>query len=487
MNKSDKWKRLCLQINAEIPNSGLYSSQQRHVHSESNAPWRISPTPFFVSDDDYSWLEVLGPHLLKFYQTCNLLYSQSVRGIQPDWVAEYLDRGKPTNLIEYGRMRRFKSQLPSVIRPDIIPTENGMVISELDSVPGGIGFTGSLASQYAALDIDVAGGENGIVLGFAEMIRSVSNNQRPTLAIVVSDESDSYRQEMVWLADQLCRSGLSAYVIHPREIIFQDSNDSQTGLFLEKKLVEDNKKGGERIQIDIIYRFFELFDLKNIPKSELILYATKKRQVVMTPPPKAYLEEKLTFSLFHHPSLKTFWEKELGQGSLSVLANLIPETWVIDNRPLPPHSTIPNLSIQDQPITDFRQLGPISQKQRQLVIKPSGFSDQAWGARGVSIGHDMPAEDWEKAIEKALDSFDETPHVLQRFHKAKQVRMPYYDFEKKEMVTMRGRALLRPYYFVTQNKKVRLSGIQAIVCPEDKKILHGMVDAIIAPVAIWKG
>ena len=64
-------------------------------------------------------------------------------------------------MVEYGRMRRFKSLLPTVIRPDILPTENGMVISELDSVPGGIGFTGSLASQYTSQDIDVIGGGSG--------------------------------------------------------------------------------------------------------------------------------------------------------------------------------------------------------------------------------------------------------------------------------------------------------------------------------------
>ena len=484
MDKSENWKNQCLQINAGLPASGLYSSQQRHIHSESNAPWRISPTPFFISADDYAWLNGLGTHLLKFYKACNLLYSQSVRGIQPDWVAEYLDRGKPASVVEYGRMRRFKSFVPSVIRPDILPTENGMVISELDSVPGGIGFTGSLAGQYTSQDIDVIGGGSGMVLGFAEMIRTVSDNQDPTLAIVVSDESDSYRQEMIWLANQLRKSGFAAHVIHPREIIFQESNDDQTGLFLES---ESNNAEKERVQIDVIYRFFELFDLKNIPKSELMLYSAKKRQVSMTPPLKAYLEEKLTFALFHHPSLKHFWKKELGKESIKLLENTIPETWVIDNRPLPPHATIPNLSMQNQPITDFKQLNSISQKQRQLVIKPSGFSDQAWGARGVSIGHDMPTEDWKEAIERALNSFEKSPHVLQKFHKAKQVRMPYYDFDKKEIIMMRGRPLLRPYYFVTQNDEVCLSGIQAVVCPEDKKILHGMVDAIIAPAAIWQG
>ena len=95
-----------------------------------------------------------------------------MRGIQPDWVAEYLDRGKPASVVEYGRMRRFKSFVPSVIRPDILPTENGMVISELDSVPGGIGFTGSLASQYTSQDIDVIGGNIATADAATELVKA---------------------------------------------------------------------------------------------------------------------------------------------------------------------------------------------------------------------------------------------------------------------------------------------------------------------------
>ena len=48
-------------------------------------------------------------------------------------------------------MKRFRDQLPAVIRPDIIPTQDGMVITELDSVPGGIGMTACLSALYAVL------------------------------------------------------------------------------------------------------------------------------------------------------------------------------------------------------------------------------------------------------------------------------------------------------------------------------------------------
>ena len=299
MNAEEK----CLFINSQIPKGGLFTGEKQAVHPDSNVTWRLSPEPFWILQEHLDWLEELGPHLLQFYKACNLLYSQSVRGIQPDWVAAYLDQGKPESVTELGRMNRFKSQLPQVIRPDILPTPEGFVITELDSVPGGMGFTGSLSAHYAKLDYDIIGGSNGMQLAFAEMVRSLAKVEHPTLAIVVSDESADYWDEMKWLESALREVGLSAYTIKPRDVIF-----TEDALFLES----DEGK----VQIDVLYRFFELFDLKNIPKVDLMLYGAKRRTVVMTPPPKTYLEEKLMFALFHHPIPPTLlaeraWEKNL--------------------------------------------------------------------------------------------------------------------------------------------------------------------------------
>lgn len=459
----------CLFINAEIPKAKLFDAEKREVHPDSNASWRISPEPFWISDSELKWFEALGTHLLNFYRACNLLYSQSVRGIQPSWVAEYLDLGKPEAVIQYGRMNRFKSQLPGVMRPDILPTADGMAITELDSIPGFIGGTGCLARLYAQLGYDIIGGTDGMVTGYAEMIKAAAKKPDPTLAIVVSEEASDYWAEMVWLAEALCEVGVETRTVKPEAIIFTEEGlrvDTETG----------------QMPIDVLYRFYELFDLPNIPKAELMLYSAKKRTVVMTPPPKAYLEEKLCLALFHHPSLQPFWSRQLGKRSRAFLQAAIPETWVLDARPLPPHAVIPNLEVDGDALTDWRQLGAVTQRQRELVIKPSGFSELAWGSRGVAIGHDMPTEAWESVIENSLVHFESSPHVLQRFHTAKRVRMQYYDFHAGAVEEMPCRPLLRPYYFVTGDT-VTLGGMQAAVCPADKKILHGMVDSIIVPCA----
>ena len=48
---------------------------------------------------------------------------------------------------------------------------------------------------------------------------------------------------------------------------------------------------------------------------------------------------------------------------------------------------------------------------------------------------------------------------------------------------MDGRVRLSPYYFVAGDVP-KLGGILATACPLDKKLIHGMTEAIMAPCAV---
>lgn len=435
--------------------------------------WRISPSPFYLSSEQLQFFNDLGLRLLSFYRGLNRLYNESFKGTQPTWVAGYLDQGKPPGLVQYSRMKRFRDALPAVIRPDVIPTQDGMVITELDSVPGGIGLTACLSQIYHDLHgngVRLVGGRDGMVRGFAHMLRSLQGQRAGCIAIVVSEESKDYRPEMSWLAAQLRERGLFAWCIEPREIRF-----TEEGL----RLYAD---GREQV-ISVVYRFYELFDLLNIPKAELVQYAVKKDLVSVTPPYKPALEEKSAFALLHHPVLRPFWEKELGTDCLLHLSAIMPKTWLLDPSPLPAIAIIPGLQIGGRAVADWADLETVTQKERHFVIKPSGFSEYAWGSRGVSIGHDMPQNAWVEALRNARASFPTTPYILQEFHKGRLFEMDYLDEGMQTIVHMSGRARLSPYYVVSEDK-VELAGILATICPADKKILHGMKDAIMVPCAL---
>jgi hypothetical protein len=147
---------------------------------------------------------------------------------------------------------------------------------------------------------------------------------------------------------------------------------------------------------------------------------------------------------------------------------------VLDPAPLPPHAVIPQLNIQS-----WEEMARFSQKQRELVLKISGFSPLAWGSRGVHIGSDMPAEEWAAEVRTALAEFGEHPRLLQRFVKGSLARQDYLG-ENGEIQSLTGRVRLCPYYFVV-NDRVSLGGVLSTLVPADKKLIHGMRDAVISP------
>ena len=87
----------------------------------------------------------------------------------------------------------------------------------------------------------------------------------------------------------------------------------------------------------------------------------------------------------------------MGTNTSVQLQEVIPYTWLLDPTPLPQHAVIPRLEIHD-----WREAGKLSQKERELLLKVSGFSPLGWGSRGVSVGQDLPQAEWQRLIEEAL-------------------------------------------------------------------------------------
>ncbi len=434
-------------IRDALPPGGLFAGQE----------WRISPAPFPLGEQLAKEIESLGRVLLQFYRATNLLYRKSVEGKLPEWVARWLDIGKPAELIALQRSPAFKNEVPRVIRPDLLITEDGLRVTELDSVPGGIGLTAWLGKTYSAINhqpssINILGGSDGMLRGFASIFGDAK-----TVHLVVSDEAATYRPEMNWIAAELKRAGGPTFNLQPSTF-----NSFADG--------------------DAVYRFFELFDLPNVASAKQIFDLAAEGKIRVTPPPKPIFEEKMLFALLWNRNLQSFWRQELGEGFLARLKKLVPYTWLVDPTPLPPHGAIPELNL-----TDWQQLKEMSQKERDLILKVSGFSDKAWGSRGVFLGSDLSQEDWSRAVDDALANFDKSPSVLQRFHKPSLVDASWFDFAKNELVPMKGRARLCPYYFVAgdgDSARPQLGGVLATIVPADKKIVHGMTDAVLAPCSI---
>ena len=423
-------------IEAASPPEGLFAGKD----------WLVSPEPFPIDAAFAEELEKLGYRLQLFNRACNLLYQQSVAGKQPAWIADYLDLGKPSELVEFSRRKEFRDDLPRVIRPDLILTDDGFIIAELDTVPGGIGLTHWLNATYAPLGHDIVGGAGGMLDGFLKILGGSGD-------IIISEEAATYRPEMEYLA----RLSGGALRVHDEGA--------------EKRTADSGQR-------KTLYRFFELFDLPNIPTAAAMMDAAAAGRITITPPIKPFLEEKLWFALFWMRPLREFWRRELSERHFLKLQKVIPYTWILDPTPLPQHAVIPGLDVHD-----WGEVMRFSQKQRDLILKISGFSEIGWGSRSVMLGSDAPQAEWHAAIQRGLVEFPRHPWILQRFHKGRNVEQPYRDPATGEIVSLRGRVRLCPYFFIHDNR-AHLGGALATVAPADKKLLHGMKDAILTPTAV---
>jgi hypothetical protein len=292
----------------------------------------------------------------------------------------------------------------------------------------------------------VIGGSDGMLRGFQSIFDGAA-----AVHIVISQEAATYRPEMGWVAGQL---GGDRFKIQSSD--FADFRDGEA-----------------------VYRFFELFDLANVSNSKKIFELASAGQIQVTPPPKPVFEEKMLFALLWNRNLHSFWRQELGETFFDRMLRLVPYTWLVDPAPLPPHAAIPELNL-----TDWQQLKTLSQKERELILKVSGFSAHAWGARGVFLGSDLSHADWAGAVDKAVTEFHHSPYVLQRYHKPGLVDAEWFDFSRNEVIPMKGRVRLCPYYFVSgkaEQARAQLGGVLATICPANKKIIHGMTEAIFAP------
>lgn len=447
-----------------------------------NKTWRYSPEAFPLTPAQLKQIEQIGQACYEFYKAQETLYLRSVEGknllrnrpLKAPWVAAYLDRGKPEALIQHARSKALRGAMPMVIRPDLLVTENGFAMTEIDSVPGGIGLTAFLNRLYADVHGEalIGAGAQDMVEAFYRVLASrVPNVSAPYIAILVSDEAATYRPEMEWLASQLRQQGRRVHVFHPDDVM-PLGDDICVGI------------DGDPQKVDVIYRFWELFDLANVSIADFLLKAREAAQVRLTPPMRAFQEEKLNLALFHHHILEDYWRENLSKQSYKVLAKVIPQTWVMDPVELPPNAVLDAPYIGGKPMTDWSQLIEASKKERNLIIKISGFHESAWGARSVTLGSDSSRADWESAIQQAITMADTSLHILQTYEKPTRLRHPVYR-DDGTLYLMEGRMRLCPYYFVDESAKVaNLQGVLATLCPADKKIIHGMKDAALLPCVV---
>ena len=437
--------------------------------------WRFSPEAWPLTPAQFKEIGAIGQACLDLYRVTELLYSRAREGrnilrnqeLRADWVADDYDRGKPERLLAHSNHPRMRNSQPAVIRPDLLVTDEGFALTEVDSVPGGVGLTAFLNRLYGE-QAGIIGAGDAMVKRFYEALAALrAEDPLPLIGLIVSDEAQTYRPEMEWLAAELRQAGNRVYTLHPADL-----------MPLGEALCAD--VDGDPVEIDVIYRFWELFDLPDLPVAETLMdFFEAGAPFAVTPPMRPFQEEKLTLALFHHPRLQGFWRENLSKRSYRLLQKVIPRGWVMDPVEVPPNAVLDAPPVGGQPIHSWQQLAGASQKERNLILKLSGFHENAWGARSVLFGSDASREEWADGLRDAEEMAPTHLHLLQEYRKPARRRHPVYRADGT-LYEMEGRVRLCPYYFV-KGQNVELAGVLATFCPADKKIIHGMRDAALLP------
>ena len=119
------------------------------------------------------------------------------------------------------------------------------------------------------------------------MVQSSDKRVLPPNRGIKANMAGKKNLEMEWLVSELQKDGFSIHACKPEDLEIQGGNLS----FEEKR-------------VDLIYRFWELFDHENIPGMSQWMKLVEAGELVVTPPMKHIQEEKLSLALFHHHRLQ---------------------------------------------------------------------------------------------------------------------------------------------------------------------------------------
>ena len=99
---SERAKANAESIRKNLPEEGLFA----------DLSWRTAIEPFALDPKLVRSLEKLGRILLQFYRALDLLYRQSHEQRAPHWVAQWLEAGKPRELMDHAL---------HAVQPDSLP------------------------------------------------------------------------------------------------------------------------------------------------------------------------------------------------------------------------------------------------------------------------------------------------------------------------------------------------------------------------------
>lgn len=406
-------------LEAGLGDYQLYAPRREEFDTGRKIPFHVSPKPFTLNPDQSQEIQEMGNEIVNYFTSVDALYRTD------GTVRKLLDTGKPEIFLT-------EAQRPSnylFVRPDLIVSENGFTICEIETSPFGLALAELLNRGYNAAGYDTLVGEN-------ELSDHVSVETPQVGTIVYSQKTKSYHGQMTFLADKVFSNNNRTWAA--RSIDDLDSSETKS-----------------------VYRGFYLSECMSDPAIAELLKNQHPTSTAFTPSLTPHLEEKAGLSLIWDKRFESYFRTKLGSNAFEHLRKLIPPTWIVGQE----EYFSPGLP---GGISNSVELASLSKAKRAFVIKPSGFASNASWAEGVSMLHKKSAK---KAEEILVDAANDKSglHIVQEFRSGIKYELNYSDDGQQ---TMMAKIRLTPYFAATGEKAGKLIAIKATGC-ENTDLIHG--------------
>jgi len=396
----------------------LYSPRRAEFRTTDLLPFRVSPEPLRLSSEQLIEIRRIGVDIVSFVKATSNLYDQ-----QED-VQAILNTGKPEILCGLKNKPNYL-----FLRPDLIMTDVGFTVCEIETSPFGLGLAHLLNSGY-----EQAGFETGVEADTLPKI--VQGLTSPIGTLLYSNKTEAYTRQLEYVAKEIF------------------------GRLWRAKKVDEKSPSGE------IYRAFYLAEYMEDPLVQrLIASHAESQSNCITPSLTPYLEEKAILAFLWDKRWEEYYEKQLGTAAFQHLRRIVPPTWIVGQE----SHFAPGLP---NGIQDSVQLGSIPKSQREYVLKCSGFHPSSSWGEGVTFLHKKSG----KAVTNLLhaaESKKDTLYVVQEFHKPSKVQMSYEGATSEAEQVLAG-VRITPYFLTVDGS---LLTIKATGCV-DTEFIHATTASI---------
>lgn len=402
----------------------IYKARVDEFKTADKVPFRVSPTPFILTPDQKREIENIGTDVVAYFKTINELYSIN------NEVREILDKGKQD---------LFLMQKPTkylFIRPDIIITDEGFRICEIETSPFGLALAEVLNKAYSQ------GGFETMVTEDA-LLKLVQAHTPSDGRIIFSTKTESFKGQMTFLAEQ----------------VFSGDNRNWTA---------EKAGDGDSNSLDNIYRGFYLGEYASDDTIRSFLEQCIEKGKKMLPSLTPHIEEKAILAFIWDKRFEKYLKDQLGITVFNNLREVIPPNWIVGQEK---HFALglPNNMFSST------GLASLSNSKRAFVLKPSGFKGSSSWGEGVSFLHQKSSINTLQLLNSALT--DQTSlHVIQEFKKGAKIPISYTDKQGKPQY-MSAKIRLTPYFSAVSGDEGRLVAIKA-TGRENTDFIHGSLDSV---------